>query len=190
MSSSTEIANLAISHLGVGKEIANLSSDKGQEAAACRRYYEKARKITLKAMDWPFATAFATLNLIELNPSNEWTHSYRYPSSCLLLRRILSGARSDTLGSRVPFKILKDETGLLIYTGQESAEVEFTENITDTKYFSDEFEVALSFQLSYYIAPRITSGDPFKIKQDMMAQFEQEILRIMGNNNKGKIFLI
>ena len=65
MSSKTEIANLAISHLGIGKEIANVETEQSQEAKACRRYFDMAKKITLGDVDWTFATKFATLNLFQ-----------------------------------------------------------------------------------------------------------------------------
>src|SRR5688572_11149621 len=111
MASETEIANLALSHLGVGKEIANLETERSQEAVACRRFYDTARDATLRDFSWPFATKIAVLGLIEADPNDEWDYSYRYPSDCLQLRRILSGVRNDTRDSRVPFKLAHDDSG-------------------------------------------------------------------------------
>ena len=42
MASSTEIANLALSHLGNGTEIADLETERSSEASACRRFYDVA----------------------------------------------------------------------------------------------------------------------------------------------------
>lgn len=175
MASKTEVCNIALSHLGIGKEVANIDTEQSQEASACRRYYETAKEATLADLDWPFATKEAVLNLISANPTSEWDYSYRYPVDCITLRRIKSGKRSDTQSSRVPFKILKDAAGKIIYTDKQSAEVEYTENINDPSYFSADFIMAFSFKLAAYLAPRLTKGDPFKLKQEMLQQYILEI---------------
>lgn len=187
MASKTEICNLAISHIGIGKEISNLDTDSSEEAKACRRYYETAKKITLADVDWSFATKFATLNLIETTPTDEWDYSYRYPSDCLSLRRIKSGIRSDNQDSRIPFKIVSDATGLLIYSDQPEAAVEYTYNVTSAALFTEEFKLALSFRLAEFIAARLTGGDPFKIKQEMMQQYNMEIGKAIKKNNNEEV---
>lgn len=173
---------MATSHLGVGKEIANIDTEQSEEASACRRFYDVARKSVLADLDWTFATKFAVLGLVEEDPSDEWDFSYRYPSDCITLRRILSGMRNDTQASRIPFKILKDDAGKLIYTDLESAEIEYTEDVEDPGYFSSEFTIALSFKLASLIAPRLTGGDPFKLKAEMLAQYELELGRAKKKN--------
>ena len=175
MSSKTEIANMAISHLGMGKEIANLDTEQSKEASACRRFYDVAKKAVLLDYNWTFATKQATLNLVEENPNDDWLYSYRYPVDCLTIRRVLSGLRKDTLSSKIPFKIAKDSAGKLIYSDQEDASVEYTEDVDDPSYFSTPFTIALSFKLASMIAPRVTSGDPYKIKQEMLAQYTLEL---------------
>jgi len=175
MSSSTEIANMAISHLGMGKEIANLDTEQSKEASACRRFYDVARQAVLMDYDWTFATKEAVLNLIEEEPNDDWLYSYRYPVDCLSLRKILSGSRRDTLSSKVPYKISKDSSGKLVFSDQEDASVEYTEDVEDPTYFSTPFTIALSFKLAAYIAPRVTAGDPFKLKSEMLAQYALEL---------------
>lgn len=177
MANKTEICNMAISHLGNSSEIANVDTESSQEASACRRFYETAKNATLTDVDWPFATAYFTLNLIEETPDDEWNYSYRYPVGCLSVRRILSGTRNDSVKSREPYKILKDASGKLIYADKENAKIEYTEDISDPEFFSAEFALALSFRLASYIAPRLTGGDPFKMKQEMLGQYDLEINR-------------
>lgn len=182
MASKTEIANIAISHLSIGKEITDLETGTSNEAKACRRYYDIARKEVLEDLDWTFATKFATLGLIEEDPTDEWDYSYRYPSDCINLRRILSGQRDDTQESRVPFKILSDNSGKIIYTDQAEPDVEYTFNCTNTALFSSTFIMALSFKLASYIAPRLTAGDPFKMGNDMMAKYDIAIGKAKKRN--------
>ena len=159
----TAICNMALSHLGVGTEIADLETESGEEAAACRRFYVVARDAVLRDFPWPFATKMATLALIETDPNDEWAYSYRYPTDSLSVRRIISGVRNDTRQSRVPYKIGQDSSGLLIYTDTEDAEMEYTVRMTDPSRYPPDFTTALSFLLASYIAPRLTAGDPFKM---------------------------
>ena len=173
---------MAISHLGIGKEIANVETEQSEEANACRRFYEESKEATLSDLDWTFATSFAVLNLITVNPSAEWNFSYRYPVDCINIRRILSGLRDDTQASRIPFKLLKDNQGLIIYTDKELAEIEYTDNVVNTELFSSEFNLALSFRLASLIAPRLTGGDPFKMKAEMLNQYTLEMSKAKKKN--------
>lgn len=175
MSSKTEISNLAISHLSTGKTISNFDTENSEEARACRSFYEICKRIVLSDHDWAFASRFETLGLVSSQPTSEWDFSYRYPSSCLKVRRILSGERSDTLDTQIPFKIISDGTGKLIYTDQEDAQVEITRDLDDPELFSPHFTMALSFKLAMYIAPRITAGDPFNLRDKMQALYYLEL---------------
>lgn len=174
MASETEIANLAISHLGVGKEIQNLETDKSEEAAACRRFYDICRDASLRDFPWPFCTRIVALGLVEEEPSSEWAFSYRYPSNAWKLRRILSGARNDDRQSRVPYKVYSDDDGQLIYTDKEEAELEFTVKETNPERFSPDFIMFLSLRLAAMIAPRLTRGDPFKMGARALQVYEYE----------------
>lgn len=183
MASKTVISNMAISHLGIGKEIANLETEKSEEAKACRRFFETAKKATLGDLDWTFGTKFAVLNLIEELPEgSEWRYSYRYPVDCVSMRRVLSGQRVDTQESRIPFRIVTDDSGLIIYTDESAATVEYTFDVKSTNLFSPEFDLALSFRLAALVGARLTGGDPFKIKQDMLGQYELELGRAKKKN--------
>lgn len=172
--SSVEICNLAISHLGSSKEITSLT-ERSNEAAACSRFYETALKATLRDFPWPFATRFAALALVEEDPNDEWAYSYRYPSGCLKFRRILSGSRTDTNSTRVPYKIASDDSGKLVYCDTEDAECEYTVYIDDPTLYPDDFVIAFSLKLSTFIAPRITGADPFKMGERAMGRYFMEI---------------
>lgn len=165
MATQTEIANIALTHIGVGKEIGNLETEKSEEAEACRRMFDLALDETLRGFAWPFATRFVTLALVADNPTTEWAKSYRYPSDCLLLRRLLSGARTDTRQSRVPYRVSGDAQGKLILTDISDAVLEYTVRVTNTETLSPDFTNAIAALLAFYIAPRLTGGDPFKLGQ-------------------------
>jgi hypothetical protein len=176
MPSDTEIANLAISHLGVAKEIADLETEDSEEANTCRRFYTTALEATLRDLPWPFATKFIALALVEEDPTDEWDYSYRYPADCLKVRRILSGIRNDTRQSRAPYKISQDGSGRLILTDQQNAEIEYTVNETDEQKYPADFVLAFSFRLAMYAAARLTAGDPFKLKLEMEKSYRKELV--------------
>jgi hypothetical protein len=182
VASTTEIANIALSNIGVGKEIANLDTEQSAEANACRRFFETAKKATLSDLDWSFATKCAVLNLVEEGPNTEWKYSYRYPVDAISIRRVVSDIRNDTSLTRVPLKITRDGSGKLILTDRQNAEAEYTENITDPGFFTPEFDLALSFRLAYYIAPRLTGGDPFQLQNRMIKFYELELNQAKKTN--------
>lgn len=175
MASDTEIANLALSHIGIGAEIQNLTSDQSKEATACRRYFEISRRSVMRSYPWPFATKFVSLGLVSQTPTEEWDYSYRYPADCLKIRRILSGIRNDHRESRVSYQITQDSAGRLIYTDEREAQIEYTFDNDDPAQYPDDFVLCLSFRLAYFIAPRLTAGDPFGLQERMAQNYMMEL---------------
>lgn len=182
MASSTEICNMALSHLGVGKEIANIETEQSQEASACRRFYDIARDYTLRDFLWPFVRRYQALGLVAEEPNTEWAFSYRYPTDCLKIHKILSPRRNDTRQSKISYMIAQDSVGRLIFTDIEDAEIIYTQKETDPDKYPPDFIMALSFRLAAYIAPRLTSGDPFKLGDRAMQMYSIEISKAAANS--------
>lgn len=174
MASSTEICNLALSHIGISKTIASLT-ERSQEAIACNLFYSKTRDMVLRDFSWPFAMTTVSLGLVEEDPNDEWAFSYRYPSDCLSFKRILSGVRNDTRQSRVPYKVRRDTTGLLIFTDMEDAVAEYVLREENAEVFPIDFANALAFRIAAYIAPGLTRGDPFKMGERALKMYEFEM---------------
>ncbi len=179
--SDTEIANLALGHLGSATEITNLSTQKSPEAIAMRRWYETVRRSTLRAFHWPFATKIAALALIEQDPNDEWAYSYRQPSDCLMDRKIQSGVRNDTAQSRIPYKVSKDASGLLIFADKEDAVLEYTIDVTTVELYPDDFVIAFSLRLAMYASPKICGDDPAKFGQRAGQLYLLEIAAARNN---------
>lgn len=156
--SPAEICNLAISHLGVGKPIADLT-DRSEEARACSTFYEVDRDLVLERIDWPFAAKYGTLTVVEEDPNDDWAYSYVYPTDCLKMRRILSGQRQDTDDSRIPFELAHDDDDVRrVFTDEEDAVAKYTKRVTATDYFSMSFIEALSWKIAASIAPRLAGA--------------------------------
>lgn len=164
MASETEIANLALSHIAQGAEIAILETERSAAASACRRFFKLARNTALRDFTWPFATKIVALALLDDNPfEDEWPYAYRMPVDCKFFRRILSGTRNDTEDSVIRFKISADDSGGVILTDQREAYAEYTRLVEDPSFYTDDFIEAMSYRLAYLIAPRLTKGDPHKL---------------------------
>jgi hypothetical protein len=161
----------------MGKEIVALDTEKSDEAAAGRRFFDMARDEVFRAFPWSFTTKFVTLGLVANNPTDEWAYSYRYPSDCLMFRRILSGVRNDSHQTRARYKIVQDSSGLLVYTDVTNAEAEYTFRQEDPARFPADFTMALSFLLAFYMAPRLTRGDPFGMGRRAFEMYIREIRR-------------
>lgn len=156
MASRIDIYNMALGHLAVTTTVASLT-ESTKERKTMDRFYETALDAVLRDRNWPFATKFKNPALVEEEPTDEWAFSYRYPTDCLYLRRLVLAARASRV--RVPFRIVSDDNGRLIYTDQEDALIEYTARITDPVRFPPDLVLALSFRLAAYAAPGLTRGD-------------------------------
>lgn len=182
MSFNTEVGNLALGHIGVNYEVADLDTEQSREAKAIRRYYETCLASVLRDFPWGFSTKVADLLLIEEDPNTDWLFSYRYPSDCLLARKILSGVNITTKNDTIDFKLSRDVGGRLIMTNQEDAVLEYTMLNTTFSQMPADFKLAFSYALAVLIAPSLTSGDPFKIRKDCQAMYESEMSKAKANS--------
>lgn len=127
MSTKTEICNLALAHLGVGKPITDLDTDDSAEAEVLRRFYDITRKQVLRDFDWSFAAAFVTLEETDTAPTTEWAYAYALPDDCLKFRRLLSGLRVDTRDTKQPYRLVRGPGSTFeIYTDLADAVAEIT----------------------------------------------------------------
>lgn len=193
MTSIVNIYNLALGNLGVQQTVSS-DTEKSNEARACNRFYDSARDYVLRRFPWPFATAYQALALVGENPNTDWKYSYRYPSQCLSIRRIVNPLGRKDIGrvfndgplapisagygmdpGKIPYTLSNDSGGKLIFTDMENASVEFTARVVDTVLFDPLFVDALSWHLAVKIGPSLAGGDPFKMVKRAEAMFEMAI---------------
>lgn len=104
----TDIANMALRILGESFVVANVDSttDTDIRTVALKDAYLRVLYAILRRDRWNFSTRFVDLVLLKENPTDEWTYAYRYPTSAIQLRRILSGYRNDAVDTSVKHKIV------------------------------------------------------------------------------------
>lgn len=208
---------MSLRHLGVGKMIGSFT-DASEEARACSFFYDQAKDEVLRDFQWPFATVTVSLALVQQQPTYEWGYSYRLPSDCLAARRILNAnitnapfpntfstvgpyptplARILTAQTRIPYRIMADADGGLIYTDQAPVPavpasssqlaapalpmLEYTAEQDTPVFYPPDFSQALSLLLAVYIAPNLTAGDKFNVGQRALQLYQWAIRRAWAN---------
>lgn len=175
------ICNMALGHLKIGKQIANLLTDQSAEASACNLFYQTAKLLVFRDFKWPFATNIVQLALIQtypfpnVNGDTEWSYAYQYPADAANIVRILSGIRQDSRQSRTPYRVFVYQGTKMILTDMQNAQMEYTTNNLKEDSFDPDFIMALSYRLAVYIAPRVTAGDPFKLGAECMKFYMMEL---------------
>lgn len=146
-----DICNMALGRLGISTFIANLETERSNEANVCRVFYETARDRVLEDFPWGFAKRIADLQDIGTPPAG-WLYRYRYPNDCLFAREILTSAGRPS--TPITFEKIEDEAngGLAICTDEEEAQLAYTARITNTMLFSTLFIDALAWSLASDIA--------------------------------------
>ncbi len=184
--SESGICNMALARMGSTQRITSLD-DGSNEAAQCAIWYPQDRDSMLSDYPFPWARAYLTLDQvagpeIDGNVANaEWARTYRYPSDCLKIIRLVSTPITSTTGvpqttgtfnlnpySNQPWKriegdywpityaILSDETGRLVGTDAwgigAGITAVYTRQVTDTTQFAPDFADALSWRLAADLA--------------------------------------
>lgn len=159
MADKTDVANMALFHIGVSNTISNIDTERTTEARVCKAFFDQSVDEMLRDFCYPDTAKYATLQLISSNPNNDWGYSYSYPNDCLMIIKILGQSRVGDYTSRVPYDLGYSSSSKLIYTDQASAVAKYIVRITDVSYLNPDLISALSYKLALYIAPTIASGE-------------------------------
>lgn len=179
------ICNQALSRMGSTQTITSLDiSDRSNEAKQARLWYPSDRDAMLNDFPWPWAESYQVLDQVAgpeidgqvANP--QWSRTYRYPSDCLKVRRLVDtqptltgGAIPQTTGLStnygytnepwkraegqpypISFGIGHDATGRLIETDSFGCGFGitciYTAAVQDPTQFSADFADALAWRLA------------------------------------------
>lgn len=145
--SSVQIANLALSHLGVNG--IESFTERSVEARTMKQFYDTCRREVLERFDWSFARKRVALALHpEAAPAGMWEFRYTRPADCVEFRRIQNplGEQADP----VPFRQEAAEDGsLCILTDLDQAIGIYTYDCQIVEAFTTSFGVALSHCLAW-----------------------------------------
>lgn len=203
----TQIANLALSHCGVSKPLADLQTDRSVEGQMCLTWMDTARQTVLQRIPWSFSTKQVTPALVANYPTNEWMYAYEYPSDALKITRFMSWRlNNDDRQSRIPYRIMQpvsialsaaqpkptvpyaNQAGLWIYTNWPGVNIniptviEYTFDNTNVSQWTSPFCWAMSLYLATLLVVPLTSGDPQNKKQALIADYEKGIDTASNDN--------
>ena len=170
-----EIANLAISHIGLTTTIIDMDTEKSVEAKKCRMFFPVALKEALEDCRYGSTAVFKPLNLVLEKPTTEWLYAYRYPADCVFMSRIMRDAASNVNSYPyvngewdVQYREAYDAlNGRLIYTNEPMAHAEYYVLDENNLKMSTKFWIGLSFKLAQYLAPSLAKTDASKIVDRM-----------------------
>jgi hypothetical protein len=185
------MVNQSLSRIGSAQTIASLS-ESSSAAVQGALWYPIVRDALLRDFMWPWATSYAPLVLVSdptTGPVNtEWLYSYRYPTDCLFIRRLLippSSTPAVTLTSQgqvliapvqwrqdadpypVPFEIGQDADGKLIYADL------YTAAVTDPTQFAPDFSDLLVWRLAVELSYSLAISDA---RRDFAQKMYKDVL--------------
>lgn len=162
MASVSDIANLALGHVGDDSVVVNVlppNVDNTPAAGYCARYYPLARRMLIEMFPWRFATK--RVALAASDPiGNVWPYAYIKPSDAVHIVKVLSAstfAASDSFYSERGSALADVQNGLIL-TGEPDAWVLYRYDVTDTTKYTPTFVTALSYLLASFIAGPIVKG--------------------------------
>lgn len=195
----TNVANLALSHCGVSKPMANILTEKSLEAQLCRQFFDIARQDVLREFPWFFAKKQVNPALVASQPTPEYLYAYEYPSDALRIIRFMSWRLSnDTRQSRVDYTVMQpvastlstlspqpsaysQSSGLWIYTNWPGLNVslptiiEYVFDNQNVSQWTPDFIMAMSYRLASFLVMTLTSGDTQNYLQTIMTRYEKTI---------------
>jgi hypothetical protein len=97
----------------------------------------------------------------------------------VFFRKIQSGLRTDNRQSEIEYKISRDN---VIWTDMEEAIGEYTSLVDDPQLYPADFIMALSYLLAFYIAPQVTRGDPYKMRDSIFKLYLMQVGRASSSS--------
>lgn len=176
------ICNQALARIGSTQTITSFA-DGSNEANQCLIFYPADRDALLSDFPWPWAEGYANLVQIagpettQKRANSQWIRSYRYPSDCLKMRRIVmtpppllgaalpqtTGLFTSTYGNNEPWNravgdtrpvsygLGNDANGVLImsdFYGQYGLTAIYTQSVNDPTQFANDFADTLSWRIA------------------------------------------
>jgi hypothetical protein len=198
--SATTICNMALTRIGSTQLITSLA-DQTNEGFQATLWYDQSREALLRDFAWPWSMKYGQLAQVSTTgtpPNAEWQYSYRYPTDCLLVRRLTGTPtaptspplttlpttflndpspwlREDGDAYPVPFEIGHDDDGRLIYTDLYLASIKYVADVSDPTQFSNDFASLLAWRIAVEFAYGLAISDTRrKVAQEM---YENELMK-------------
>ncbi len=183
-SSDTDIANIALGHLGEAP-IASLDEDT-VAARACLLHYAATRDQVLRSHRWNFAQTRVALSALADAPAFGWSYQYALPSDCL---RVLE-CNDTELGDVISEDYVIE--GRAILTDATSLNLVYVKKVDDVNQFDALFVEALALKLAIVLSETIrgTTGktaDLTQMYEQRTAPLARRVDANEGRRRKGTL---
>jgi hypothetical protein len=162
--SETLIVNQALSLIGA-KRINNIETDTSVEAIHTRQQYEQTRDALLRAFEWPFALARATLSEDTDTPEFEWEHQFHLPQDFLRLVRYYTD--SENPSNRFSME------GNMILSNDTEVQIKYVSKIIDVTKFDKLFVDCLVYQLALKMLHPVAGTNALQLRQFLLSELGQ-----------------
>lgn len=167
MASETQIAKLALQHIGDRYDISDLTEE-SVEAEQVNLIFNDTRDAMLRQHPWGFAKKFATPSSLTGTVPNNYDYMYTYMPDAVRVNGVVDPLDA---GTKIDFEVARNSSDVkVILTDQQSAEFFYTARITDTAQFDPEFTMALSYALAARLAMPLTGDRQIMGDMDTLAR--------------------
>lgn len=150
--SKTAIANLGLRHLKIDPVVSIDPPDEDSKAAqSAASWYDQARRDTLEAHPWKFASRRRKLVASTSAPEFEWAYKYELPSDYIRLNYIGTDWRT-------PIEEYDIEDGFILCNEASPLCISYVYNLSDATKFSPKFVTAMSYRLAAFMAFEMTGN--------------------------------
>lgn len=180
--SSTDICNLALAHIGEGR-IASLDEDT-VAARACALHYTLTRDELLRSHRWNFAQSRVVLSVLAEAPAFGWEYQFELPEDCV---RVLEVNDSE-FGDVISEEFIIEGRRLLADTNE--VNLVYTRKIDDVTEFDALFVKAFAVRLAIALAETIrgTTGktaELLQVYERVVAPLARRVDANEGRRRKG-----
>lgn len=176
--SKTKIANLALRHLKVDPVVSIDPPDEDSKAAsAAADWYDQARRDTLEAHPWNFASKRKTIASETTAPAFEYTVKYELPADFIRINRIGEDWRDPVTDYEI-------EENYIICNEATPLKLKYVSNFENAAKFSAKFITCLSYRLAAYMAYEMTGNA--SLVEVMENQFERHLGAAMAVDGQNR----
>ena len=185
LSSTVEICNLALAHLGQNA-ITSLDDPDSKSARELQKIFNITKDTVLRAKDWNFARVKTALSELSGQEGYGWDYVYAYPARCLAIRKVFDDIENYKVkGVEYEVGYIPAINAKVIFCNNESAYATYTYQITDTTLFDKSFIMAFSFLLASQVAKPLTGNDDIaKLMLQLYGSLVSDASRIASKEEK------
>jgi len=168
MFTKAQIYNLALGALLLQRRITDTETDTSNECRVLNTHWDAAFALSLQDMDLDSTSTQVTLELLEdmsesVDATKQWNYGYQYPTDCMFLRRIQSGAVTDNRYTHIAKRVQIYMGERMIMTNQVEAVAEYISNEISVEHLSAPAGMAVAYKLASMAAPLATGKGAAKL---------------------------